>query len=99
MAIAQLLVPTAYGHCRTRVFFDKGSPHGFCESAIRGRINTFCLFFSALCDYLSTTDLADFHRFFASQRTFRMRKIRADPLRRRRIKNQAVGSGARVKNP
>ena len=34
---------------------------------IRGRINTFCLFFSALCAYLSPTDLADFHRFFAYQ--------------------------------
>ena len=32
-------------------------------------------------------------------RTFRMRKIRGDPLRRRRIKPQAVGSGARVNDP
>ena len=31
--------------------------------------------------------------------TFRMRKIRAHPSRRRRIKDQAVGSGARVKDP
>ena len=32
-------------------------------------------------------------------RTFRLQKIRVDPLRRRRIETQAVGSGARVNNP
>ncbi len=49
MAIAQLLVPTAYGHW-SLVFFLIKAPRMvsvlICE--IRGRINTFCLFFSAL---------------------------------------------------
>ena len=31
--------------------------------------------------------------------SLRMRKIRGDPSRRRRIKNQAVGRGARVNDP
>ncbi|MCI6103058.1 MAG: hypothetical protein MR709_08450, partial [Bacteroidales bacterium] len=71
------------------VFFDKSTPHGIC-AYLRDpwENNTFCLFFSALCAYLLPTDPADFHRFFALQRTFRLRKIRANPLRRRRIKTK-----------
>ena len=42
----------------------------------------------------------DFRRIFRRlHATLRMRKIRGDPLRRRRIKTQAVGSGARVNDP
>ena len=33
------------------------------------------------------------------RKVLRMRKIRGNPLRRRRIETQAVGSGARVNNP
>ena len=33
------------------------------------------------------------------RKVLRMRKIRGNPLRRRRIKNQSVGTGARVNDP
>ena len=97
--------PPAKNPCRSaaptaRSVLLTSSPHGICAYLrYPWENNTFCLFFSALCAYLLPTDPADFHRFFAPQRPFRMRKIRGNLLRRRRIKNQAVGSGARVKNP
>ncbi len=66
--------------------------------AICGRILSRA-FSSALGALLSPTDLSDLHRCFSLHPTFRMRKIRAHPSRQRRIKTQAVGSGARVKDP
>ena len=68
LPILPILFHPAYGLWRLVFFLIKAPPNGICFiCAIRGRINTFSLFFSALCAYLSPTDPADFHRFFAYQ--------------------------------
>ena len=67
--------------------------------------------FVIVCDLWANSPICFFKRIgrlVVSHRSLRFaqmqfhsacERIRAHPLRRRRIKNQAVGRGARVKNP
>ena len=102
MAIAQLLVPTAYGDGLWGLRnTDLTDAHGF---IITDRL--FFLFFSfdgplglRILNGFSAYQVSPVMWHTSIHITLRLRKIRVDLPRRRRIKPQAVGSGARVTDP